>query len=106
MTLIVSFLVAHLGAIIGLLVGASGVVFGMFRHQQANAATDKAAATVAQAQQQVAVTGQQVAQQNAQAAQAQTQAVENAAEAEHAAGMATASTIDQQLAQLGVLRKE
>lgn len=36
MTLIIAFIVAHIGAILGGVAGLGGVVFGAFRHQQAN----------------------------------------------------------------------
>lgn len=105
-TLIVTFLVAHAGALLGLMAGGVGILFGVFSHKSAQTTKAKADASVAQANQQVAAAGQQVAQENAQAAQAQTDAIENAQSAQQAAGLATASTIDQQLAALGALRKE
>lgn len=46
-TLITAFVVAHLGAIFGFVLGAGGVVFGMFRHQQAKTVEAQAASTVA-----------------------------------------------------------
>ncbi|WP_412021550.1 hypothetical protein [Burkholderia cepacia] len=99
MTLIVSFLVAHLGAILGLLAGASGVLFGMFRHQQAKTATAKAAAQVAQADAWVAAG-------NAAAAQAGQQAVVAAAAAQQQAAVTPDSDIDARLADIGALRKD
>ncbi|WP_245641413.1 hypothetical protein [Paraburkholderia bannensis] len=82
MTLIVGFLVAHMGAILGGLMGASGVIFGMFRHQQAKAATAAAGEQVAQANQKVADNQNAEAQANAAAAQAGAKAVSGASNAQ------------------------
>lgn len=106
MTLLVSFLVAHLGAIIGLTAGIGGILFGIFSNKSAQATKATAAASVAQAHQQIATASQQIAQENAQASEAQTQAVENASKAQDISRLSTASTIDQQLDAAGALRKE
>ncbi|TDV06076.1 hypothetical protein [Paraburkholderia caballeronis] len=63
--LIITFITAHLGVLLGLLTGAGGVLFGLFRHQQAKTATAQAAQVKAEAQQQVAA--QQVAETQANA---------------------------------------
>jgi hypothetical protein len=55
MTLIATFLAAHLTAIIPWFVGIAGVLSDVFRHQQAKTATAKAAGTVAKAQASVAL---------------------------------------------------
>lgn len=99
MTLIVAFLVSHIGLIGGALFGLGGVVFGMFRHQQAKTATAEAASTVAAAK-------SQDDQANAAAAEATTQAVVNRSEADTAAQAATPADIDAQLAAIGAQRKE
>lgn len=99
MTLIVSFLFAHLGAVLGLLAGAGGVLFGAFRHQQAKAATAKASAVVAKVQASVA-TG------NAVAALAGQQAAANAAQAQQQAAAIPDANLDAELQQLGALRKD
>lgn len=49
-TIIGSLIAAHLGLLTGLITGAAGIIFGLFRHQQAKAATSAANATVAQVQ--------------------------------------------------------
>lgn len=49
MTLILAFIVAHLGAIVGGLIGLAGVAFGGVRHLQAKSATSDAAAVKADA---------------------------------------------------------
>lgn len=82
MTLIVGFLVAHFGAILGCLFGAGGIVFGMFRHQQAKAATAAAGEQVAQANQKVADNQNAEAQANEAAAQAGAQAMKGANDAQ------------------------
>lgn len=82
MSLIVAFLVAHIGTILGGLVGAGGVIFGMFRHQQAKAATAAAGEQVAQANQKVADNQNAEAQANAAAAQAGAKAVSGASNAQ------------------------
>ena len=99
MTLIVAFLVAHIGAIAGGLLGLGGVVFGMFRHQQAKTATAQAASTVAAAK-------SQDDQANAAASAATTQAVVNRSDADAAAQAATPADIDAQLAAIGAQRKD
>lgn len=99
MTLIVSFLVAHLGAIVGTLIGAGGVLWGMFRHQQAKTATATAAAQVAQADARVDAS-------NAAAAQVGQQAAAAAAGAQQQAAAVPNSDLDAQLGQIGALRKD
>jgi hypothetical protein len=81
------------------LLAAAGVLFGMFRHQQAATATAKAQAQVAQAQATVDAG-------NAAAAQAGQQAVVTAASAQQQAAAVPDSDLDQQLSQIGALRKE
>lgn len=99
MTLIATFLAAHLAAIIPWLVGGAGVLFGVFRHQQAKATTAKAAATIAQAQ-------ATVAQGNAAAALAAQQAAVNQAAAEQQAAAIPDANLDAELKQLDALRKD
>lgn len=99
MTLIVAFLVSHLGLIIGAVVGGAGVVFGAFRHQQAKAATATAAATVA-------TSAAQVAQGNAAVAEATTDAVANQASAATAAAAIPDAQLDAAGEALGILRKD
>ncbi|WP_244119057.1 hypothetical protein [Burkholderia gladioli] len=70
MTLIATFIAAHAGTLLGLLAGAVGVIFGLFRHQQAKATTAAADQKVAEAQTQVAQQQTADAQANATAAQA------------------------------------
>ncbi|EKS9815533.1 hypothetical protein QDD76_007075 [Burkholderia cepacia] len=81
------------------LLAAAGVLFGMFRHQQAATATAKAAATVAQAQATVDAG-------NAAAAQVGQQAVATAAVAQQQAAATPDSNLDARLADLGALRKD
>lgn len=99
MTLILGFLTAHLGALIGVVVGASGLVFGAFRHQQANAATAAAAASVARS-------AASVSDANAAASAAGQAAAENRVQADAAAAALPASDLNSELAKLGALRKE
>lgn len=98
-TLIVAFIAAHLVTIGSLILGAGGVVFGMFRHQQAKTATAQAASTVAAAK-------SQDDQANAAASAATTQAVVNRSDADAAAQAATPADIDAQLAAIGAQRKD
>lgn len=70
MTLIATFLAAHADALLGLLTGVAGVIFGLFRHQQAKATRAAADQKVAEAQTQVAQQQTAEAQANATAAQA------------------------------------
>ncbi|MEK6356534.1 MAG: hypothetical protein V4796_27450, partial [Burkholderia cenocepacia] len=95
----VSFLVAHLGAILGTLVGAGGVLWGMFRHQQAKA-------DVAAAHEQVAQANARVDAGNAAAAQAGQQAAAAAVNAQQQAATTPDSNLDARLADIGALRKE
>ncbi|QBQ99264.1 hypothetical protein [Paraburkholderia pallida] len=99
MTLIVSFLVAHLTAIIPWVIGGAGVLFGVFRHQQAKTATAKAAATVAKAQ-------ASVAQGNAVTALAGQQDASNAAQAQQQAAAIPDANLDAELQKLSALRKD
>lgn len=99
MTLIVSFFVAHLGAILGALVGAGGVLWGMFRHQQAKA-------DVAAAHEQVAQANARVDADNAAAAQAGQQAAAAAVNAQQQVAATPDSNLDARLAELGALRKD
>ncbi|MBB2928403.1 hypothetical protein [Paraburkholderia silvatlantica] len=99
MTIIATFLAAHLAAIIPWLIGAGGVLFGVLRHQQAKTATAKAAATVAQAQ-------ASVAQGDAAAALAGQQDAANKAAADQQAAAIPDANLDAQLNQLGALRKD
>ncbi|KWO06071.1 hypothetical protein WM26_31205 [Burkholderia cepacia] len=99
MTLIVSFLVAHLGAILGMLIGAGGVIWGAFRHQQAKA-------DVAAAHEQVAQDKATVDAGNAAAAQAGQQAAVAAADAQQQAAATPDSDLDARLADIGALRKD
>ncbi|WP_186130184.1 hypothetical protein [Burkholderia gladioli] len=68
--MIAAFLAAHAGALIGLIAGAAGIVFGLFRHQQAKATTAAADQKVAEAHAQVAQQQTADAQANSTAAQA------------------------------------
>ncbi|NIE67484.1 hypothetical protein [Burkholderia sp. Ax-1719] len=99
MTIIATFLAAHLAAIIPWLIGGAGVLFGLFRHQQAKTATAKAAATVAQAQASVATS-------NATAAIAGQQAVANAEQASQQAAAIPDANLDAELQKLGALRND
>ena len=48
-TIILDFITAHMGTLLGLLAAGLGCVFGAVRHQQAKAATAQASAVIAQA---------------------------------------------------------
>lgn len=98
MMLIVAFVTAHLGLILGAITGAAGVIWGAFRHQQANAAISGAQATVASAKQ-----AQAEAQAAAQAHAAQ--ALTNADQAQADAAKVPDADLDSQLDQVGGLRK-
>jgi hypothetical protein len=98
-TLLVTFITAHLGAFLGLLTGGAGVLFGLFRHQQAKAATAKASAVVAKAQ-------ASVANSNAAAALAGQQDAANASQAQQQAAAIPDANLDAELQQLGALRKD
>jgi hypothetical protein len=97
MTLIISFLIAHAGALLGTLFGAGGLAFGLFRHQQASKVEAKASATVAAKQ-------SQVDQANAAASAAGEQAVVNREQADQQAAAVPREDIDAQLAAIGALR--
>ncbi|WP_155524216.1 hypothetical protein [Burkholderia sp. PAMC 28687] len=98
-TLINAFVAAHLGAIFGFVLGAGGVVFGMFRHQQAKTVEAQAASTVAASKSQDDLA-------NAAASAATTQAVVNRSDADAAAQAATPADINAQLAAIGAQRKD
>lgn len=98
MTIIIAFITAHIGAILGLFAGAGGLAFGAFRHQQAKAATSDAAAKVAQVQ-------QQSAQANADAQAHADQAVVNKQQAAEEAAQVPVSDLDAELDKEGGLRK-
>lgn len=87
-------------------VALGGIVFGMFRHQQAKAATADAEQVKATAAATVAEKQSQVDQANAAASAAGEQAVVNREQADKTAAAATSDDIDAQLAALGQLRKE
>jgi hypothetical protein len=99
MTLIITFLVAHIGAILGGLLGAGGVIFGMFRHQEAAKVEAKAASTVAQ-------NNSAIDQGNAAASAAGEKAVVNRSKADAEAQATAREDIDAQLAAIGAQRKE
>jgi hypothetical protein len=98
-TLLVTFFAAHAAAIFGLLVGAGGVLFGAFRHQQARTATAKASAAVAQAKATVSAG-------NAAAEAAGQSAAANRVTADQQAAAIPDAGLDAELSQLGALRKD
>ena len=98
-TLIITFLVAHIGVIGGALFGLGGFVFGAFRHQQAKTATAEAASTVAAAK-------SQDDQANAAASAATTQAVVNRSDAVAETAAIPDADLDAEGAKLGILRKD
>lgn len=81
------------------LLAVAGVLFGMFRHQQAATATAKAQAQVADAKATVAAS-------NVAAAQAGQQAAAVAVGAQQQAAATPDSDLDARLADLGALRKD
>ncbi|MCO1396429.1 hypothetical protein [Burkholderia cenocepacia] len=81
------------------LLAAAGVLFGIFRHQQAATATAKAQATVARAAAESEAS-------NAAAAQVGQQAAAAAAGAQQQAAATPDSDLDAQLGQIGALRKD
>ncbi|OTP79509.1 hypothetical protein [Caballeronia sordidicola] len=97
-TLIITFLVAHIGAILGGLVGAGGIVFGLFHKKQADVVKAQAASTVAQ-------NNSAINQGNAAASAAGEQAVVNRAKADAEAQATPREDIDAQLAAIGAQRK-
>ncbi|MFM0300024.1 hypothetical protein PQQ99_07840 [Paraburkholderia sediminicola] len=99
MTLLVTFIVAHLGVIISGAFGLGGILFGAFRHQQAKTATAKASAVVAQAK--ATVTAGDAA-----AAQAGQTAAANRVAANQQAAAIPDAGLNAELAQLGALRKD
>lgn len=101
-TVIVTFLVAHIGALVSGLVTAGGVafgIFGIFRHQQAKTIEAQAASTVATKQ-------SQDDQANAAASERGEQAVINRSNADAEAASTPRDEIDAQLAAIGAQRKE
>lgn len=99
MTIIATFLVAHLAAIIPWLLSGGALVFAAFSHLRARTATAKASAAVAQAQASVATS-------NATAAIAGQQAQANAEQASQQAAAIPDANLDAELQQLGALRKD
>lgn len=102
MTAILAFIMTHLSILtsIGpLVVGAGGVIFGIFRHQQAKVVEAKAASTVAQ-------NNSAIDQGNATASAAGEQAVVNRAKADAEVAATPREDIDAQLAAIGAERKE
>ncbi|WP_227242373.1 hypothetical protein [Paraburkholderia caribensis] len=104
MTLIIGFIVSHLGAILGGIVAAGGVLFGFVTKKnadtkvaQAGQQVAQAQATTAQAQEQVAQTNNAEAQANAAAAQAGAQATKERSDAESTVDALPAGGAAQQL---------
>lgn len=104
MTLIIGFIVAHLGAILGGLVAAGGVLFGFFKSKsadtrvaQAGQKVAEAQTTAAQAQEQTAQASNAEAQANAAAAQAGIQATKERSDAESSVDVLPAGGAAQQL---------
>lgn len=87
------------GTIAAVVVGITGVVFGMFRNQQAKTAT-------AEADRKVAEKTAAVAEGNAAASRAETKAVTNAATAAKEVAAIPDSELDKAGAELGILRKD
>jgi hypothetical protein len=98
-TIIGGFIAAHFAAILGLLGGAGGILFGLFKHQQAKAATAQANAAIAKV-------GEQQAQSEAVAQQHAAQVVQVAAKDHADAAKVPADQLDQQLKDLGGLRND
>lgn len=69
MTIIVAFIMAHLGVILGGITTAGAAIWAIFERKDAQTVKAQAAATVAQSQQQVAQTQTAVAQSNEAVAQ-------------------------------------
>lgn len=86
-------------AIVGAVIGIAGVVFGLFRNQQAKTATAEAA-------QQVAEKTAAVEKGNAAARQAETNAVTNAAQVAKEVAAVPDSDLDKLGAEMGILRKD
>ncbi|RQS22401.1 hypothetical protein [Burkholderia sp. Bp8995] len=99
MTLIVSFLVAHLGAVLGLLGTAGASLWAIFERKSGQTAKAQAAAQVAQAKATIDAS-------NAAAAQVRQQAAAAAAGAQQQAASVPDSDLDAQLAELSALRKD
>jgi len=98
-TLVGGFIAAHFATILALGSGALGILFGLFRHQQAKAAT-------AQAQAAIAKVGEQQATAEAAAQAHAAQAVENATEAKADVGKLDSDQVNAQLKDLGGLRND
>lgn len=97
MTLIVSFIVAHLGAILGVAVAGVGVLFGFVKSKAADTKVAQAGQKVAQAQATVANTQNAEAQANTAAAQAGAQATKERTDAENDVAAMPATSVQQQL---------
>lgn len=82
MTLIIGFLVAHLGVILGGIAAAGGVLFGFVKGKAADAKVAQAGQQVAQAQKSVADNQNADAQATAAAAQAAVKATKGASDAQ------------------------
>lgn len=82
-----------------------GIAFGLFKHQQAKAATSDAEAVKSQAEKQVAQIQQEAADQNAAAAQHQAEAVQVKEAAQADAAKIPTADLDAELDKLGGLRK-
>lgn len=85
------------GALVGLLVGIAGVVFGLFRNEQAKTAT-------AVSERKVAEKEAEVARGNAEAHKAGTKAVETAATVKEEVEKLQDSELDQVGREMGILR--
>ena len=86
-------------ALVGTVVGIAGIVFGMFRNEQAKTAT-------AQADQKVARKDAEVATQEAKATERKAEAVQNAAEAVKETKAIPDDELDKEGAEMGILRKD
>ncbi|MDR5857255.1 hypothetical protein P9239_00345 [Caballeronia sp. LZ062] len=90
----------------GAVLGLGGLIFGLFRHKSAQAATAEAAAAKADAARAVAQKESEVDQSNAAASAAGEQAVVNRAAADQAAASTAREDLDAELDQIGALRQE
>lgn len=110
MTLIITFLVAHLGVILTGL-GSVAALFGVWFHGKSTGvaqATDAAKAAIGAAQSQTVAAQQQAAQAvgDAEEAQKTVTAVRVAAQAQTDAHAMTSEQLDAEAANLGILRKD
>jgi flagellar biosynthesis component FlhA len=110
MTLIIAFIVAHLG-VIATAGGALAAIVAAWLHGKSTGTTkaqDEAKAAIGAAQSQAQTAQQQAAQSAADAEQAQKslQDVQTAAQAQADAAKIPDNQLDAQLAQLGALRKD